>query len=138
MFYQSLGSSLQVSGLPFAPPPQFSFCQFSAVSSTDIFISVPLHCYHHFIISQTLHISGPGALLFIYLFSVKAVSPDRAGGTERRPRCTFPCVTLIIGAGSFQRVRRLICMCVRLRLHVTTHEFKEEEDKEKGGKKREG
>lgn len=64
-FYQSL-VSLEVLALYLLPP--IIFCQFSTVSSFDIFISLPsallLSSFHHLIPTAAAHIHGPETFIY--------------------------------------------------------------------------
>lgn len=129
MFYQSL-VSLQVLGLYLLPP--ILFCQFSTVSSTDIFIFIPLRSYHHFVVSNPLHISRPETL--IYEIVSLATTAIRHCCTV----CASVCMTLIICARLFERVYlHAYVYSAAPRLHVTTHKFKRREEDEGEEKKEE-
>lgn len=128
MFYQSLVSSLQVLGL-YLPPPPILLCKFSTVSSTDIFIFIPPHSYHHFIISKRSTYRGQKP------FICEIVSPDRTASRKTRRCRVFRRMMLIICVRSFERVRRsYLHVCVYSavpQLHVTTHKFKSRMKKKK-------
>lgn len=91
-----------VLGLYLFPP--IRFCLFSTVSSTDIFIFIPLHSYHHFIISNCATYRGQ-KLLFI-----KSLAPARTAIKLRCSVCASVCMTLIICVRLFEHVRPCVCL----------------------------
>lgn len=121
MLYQGL-VSLQVLGLYLLLPPTL-FCQFSSVSSADIFIFIPQRFYHHFIISNRS--THPGQKPLIYEDTRSTV---RAGGMYD---------TNYLRAIIWTRLSA--CVCVNgaaPRLHVTTHTHLREERRMKEKEKK--